>query len=80
MPREVYQPETIVSMTVADDEAEAQFGSLMKAVRREKNFDPSLPLTITVEQKPVGYAKSLERVLSRILENSGFTGRQGFRD
>ncbi|RCL05379.1 hypothetical protein BJI49_10765 [Acetobacter pasteurianus] len=60
VPREVYQPETIVSMTVAEDEAEAQFGSLMKAVRREKNFDPSLPLTITVEQKPAGYAKSLE--------------------
>ncbi|KXV69302.1 hypothetical protein AD951_07245 [Acetobacter malorum] len=60
MPSDTYKPDTIVSMTVSDDEAESQFGSLMKAVRREKNFDPSLPLTITVEQKPAGYAKSLE--------------------
>lgn len=57
---ETYKPETIVSMTVADDEAELQFSSLMNAVRKEKNFDPSLPLTIRVQQKPVGYTKSLE--------------------
>lgn len=59
MPEETYKPETIVSMTVADDEAESQFGSLMKAVRREENYDPSRPLTVIVEQKSEGYTKSL---------------------
>lgn len=55
MPNDNYMGATIISTTALNQAtAEVEFASLMQTVRRQSGFDPTRPLTITVEQKATG--------------------------
>lgn len=58
MPNDNYMGATVVSTTALNEApAEVEFAHLMQTVRRQSGFDPTRPLTITVEQKATGYKR-----------------------